>query len=333
MICGVTAGGAVGLALAMLDKGVWALVAQAIVQRGVSTSILWSSSPLPFHIELSRRHCRDVSTFARSLALSKSLSWAGSQLPRLVLAMHLTVTELGLFSLAMRLSDIVTSLTVVPKTAVARVELRQFSPASLDLVRAASQLMSGLGTLCFLLCTFSAALLPQLIHAWLRPQWFGLVVPGQLLLLSTASSVTFYAATAFFLATRQQRIEALVCILQAITIVLATVAFGAHGLTVAAGALAIRACLMVAPISILIKKCCGVPYEAFLGSQAIPLAAAVLVAVPVGLTARFAESRIGPLPALICCGMGGLLLYGLILRVARRAHPGARRAWTLRAKN
>jgi O-antigen/teichoic acid export membrane protein len=316
MICGVTAGGAVGLALALLNEGVWALVAQAIVQRGVATSILWVSSPLSFRIALSPGHWRDISAFARPLALSKSLSWAGSQLPRFVLAVHLSVAELGLFSLAMRLTDIVTSLTVVPKTAVARVELRQFVRASPDLIHATSQLMAKLASLCFPLCCLGAALLPQLVHAWLRPQWFGLVLPGQWLLLSTGSSVVFYAATALFLATRQQHIEALVSSFQVVTIVLATVCFGAHGLTVAAAALAIRACLMVVPVSVLVKKCCGVPYDAFLGSQALALAAAILVAVPVGLTARFAEPRIGSLPTLIGCGMAGLLLYGWLLRCA-----------------
>lgn len=333
MICGVTAGGAVGLALAVLDKGVWALVAQAIVQRGVSTWILWSASPLSFRIKLSPGHWRDIAAFAHSLALSKALSWASSQLPRFVLAMHLSLTDLGLFSLATRLTDIVTSLTVVPKTAVARVELRQFGLHSPDLIRATSQLMSGLGVLCFLLCCFGAALLPQLIHAWLRPQWFGLVLPGQLLLLGTASSVTFYAGTALFLATRKQRIEAWVAILQVVTIVIATAAFGARGLTATAGALAIRSCLLVVPVALLIKKCCGVPYAAFLGSQALPLAVAALVAVPVGLTARVAEPRIGPLPALIGCGVAGLLLYGLVLRASWRVQPSARPGWTLRARN
>jgi hypothetical protein len=97
--------------------------------------------------------------------------------------------------------------------------------------------------------------------------------------------------------------------------------------------LAIRSCLMVAPISMLIKKYCGIPYNSFLGSQALPLAVALLIAVPVGLTANFAEPRIGSFPTLLSCGLAGILLYGLVLRIAWRGQRSAPRPWALRARN
>jgi O-antigen/teichoic acid export membrane protein len=332
MICGVTAGGGVGLLLAAWDKGVWALVAQALVQRGVSTSILWTASPLSFGVRFSRRHWLDICLFARPLALSKSLSWACAQLPRFVLAMHLSVSDLGLFSLAARVSDIATSLTVVPKTAVARVALRPLRADPARLQQATTQLMSGIAVVCFPLCLLGAALLPQLVHGWLRPQWFEAIAPGQILLLSAAASPTFYAATALFLATQHQRTDALVSAFQVVTILFATSISAAHGLLIATLALGIRSWLLVIPIAVLIKRSSGVPYGAFLGSQMSPLTAAVLVGLPVGGIASMAEPRAGAFPTLIGCGVAGLLSYCLIVRIFVRAKVGLR-LWRIGSPN
>jgi len=314
MICGVTAGGAVGVSLVLLGYGVWSLVAQLLVQRGVCTAVLWACTPLSMSVNVSRRHWHELIAFARPLVLSKSLIWANSQLPRFVLALHLSVADLGLFALANRLTDMVTSVTVVPKTAVARVQLRQLARSPGELAEATAQLMFQLGTYCFPLCVIGVALLPLQIHAWLRPQWFGAIVPAQWLLLSAAASVTFYSATAVLLATQQQRAEATISILQVLTIVLATGAFGAKGLMLVAIALAVRAFLLVIPVAILVRRRSGIAYRAFLGPQLVPLIVAVAVAIPVGLVSGVAEVRLGSLLAVVSLGVLAVLVYGWVMR-------------------
>ena len=59
--------------------------------------------------------------------LSKIMAWGSSQIPRAVLGFYWGPTELGLFSLASRLSDLLLGVAVVPRYAVARVELRSFA--------------------------------------------------------------------------------------------------------------------------------------------------------------------------------------------------------------
>jgi len=315
MISGVTVGGVAGVVLALNGMGVWALVAQAFLQRSICVAVLWSSSPLPFEIRLSLPHWRQMTGFAWPLIVARSLTWASGQLPRFILALHLSVTEIGLFSLASRLGDIVVSMTILPRTAVARVELRHSTPASAELNLAVRQLMLKLSALSFPLSAIGAALLPALIHAWLNPKWYGAIVPGQAMLLSAAAAGTFYAAGALFLALTQARSEALVSVLQVVTIVLVAETFAGHGLTAVTIAMAIRPLLLIAPIAALVKFRCAVSMRSFLGAQGFPLIAAAAASVPLWLTERFAETTFGAIPALLGLGALGLAVYAALIKV------------------
>ena len=118
-----SAGAVAGLALALAGAGVWALVSQALVQRGLAVIILWAAVPLTIDRRLSWKHLRELSTFALPNLVSRCMSWGSGQLPRLILGVYLGPTRLGLFTLATRLHDVVTQVAIMPKAQVARVDL------------------------------------------------------------------------------------------------------------------------------------------------------------------------------------------------------------------
>ena len=317
MIVGVTCGGLTGILLTLLGAGVWALVCQALVQRLVCMLVLWGNSPHSFHITLSRSHCRDLSAITGPLLTARIMGWVSSQVPRFLLALNLTVAELGLFSLAARLSDIVVQVTLVPRAAVARLELRRYATDAAGLDAAAKLFVSKMSALCFPVCFGGAVLVPTLIHTWLNPKWSGAVLPAQLLLLSTCAWVSFYGGGMLFLALNQQRSEALMSVLQTATTVLAALSFGAYGLTAVTVALAIRPFLLVPVEIFVVRRRCRVSIEAFLKGQRVALCAALGSALLVLVLRDRAEAALGTGVALVMLSAAGLALYALLLGVQR----------------
>lgn len=313
MISGVTCGGLVGILLTILGGGVWALVLQTIVQRGVSVAVLWRGSPLPFQLALSRRHWRDLSVFAWPLLISRAMTWTSSQLPRFILARNLTVAELGLFSLAARLSDIVVQVTLVPRAAVARVELSHFAAESAGLELAVSKFLRWMSALCFPLSIGGAVLAPTLIHAWLNTKWLGAIVPAQALLLSSCAWVTFYGGGILLLARNQQRSEAAMSIAQTATVVLTTLVFGPYGLVAASVAMAIRPLLLVPLAAVLVRRNGHVSPRALLASQGCALCAAAGSGLLVLLVRERVETLLGNGFALVTLGAAGLATYAALL--------------------
>ena len=314
MTAGITAGGVVGIVLTLTGAGIWALVWQAIVQRVVSVAVLWINSRLPLRLSLSSSHWRELAGFAGPLVLSKTMAWAAVQLPRFILGLSLTVTDLGLYSLAARLSDILREVMLVPPYAVARVALRRFLADRTGLDEAARALLRRMSAFCFPLCLGGAVLAPTLIHVWLNPKWFGAIVPAQLLLLSCVSSVSFYGGGALFMSQNQQHSEALVNTLQTVSVVLVVLVFGPYGLGVVTLAMAVRPFLLIPLEASLVRRKCGVSARVFLGSQLPSLCAAGGSAVMVLMLRERIDALLGAPVGLLAGGLLGLVLYALLLR-------------------
>ncbi len=157
-------GGIVGLVLTLAGAGVWALVWQAIVTRLVASVVLWYTVPLKFGLGFSSRHFRELTHFAAPTLVSRFLTWSCNQIPRLMLGLYWGSTDLGLFSLASRLGDILMEVAVVPRYAVARVELRKYAGDHAGLDAALRRTFTFLTVFCFPLCVGGAAIVPTLFR-------------------------------------------------------------------------------------------------------------------------------------------------------------------------
>ena len=317
-IAGVTCAGVTGVILAILGAGVWALVWQALVQRAVCLVVLWRGSPLAPRLSLSRAHFRDLSLFVWPLFLAKAMAWASAQLPRFILALHLAVADLGLYSMAARLADIAVMVTAVPRSAVARVALRRYAIDASGLDAAVRRFMQSMSLLTFPLCVGASVLMPTLVHAWLNPRWFGAILPAQALLLAAGTKVTFYGGNTLFLALGRQRNEALMSVLQTITMAITAWYFGASGLLAVTLALAARPVLLVPLEAWLVRKTCHVSASAFLGGQALPLGAATITGAVVWLLRDHTAATLGNLSALALLGAAFLTIYSCLLYLLAR---------------
>lgn len=315
-IVGLLVGGAVGLALALRGYGAWALVWQTIIQRLVSLVVLWLAVPIKLRFTWSPRHFREVWTFAAPIMVSSTMGWAWGQIPRLALGLYLGPTDLGLYSMAARLNDLMVQAGIVPSTAVARVSLRGLvaDPAPRD--AAIGRVLFRMSALCFPLCVGGAAALPALFHVWLDPRWFGAIVPSQLMLLSCIPVVSTYMSGAVLLASNQQRSEALIATLQAVLIAVIALVSAPFGLLVAVIALAVRPLLMLPFIFGVLARKCGVSPRVMLRTQIPILLASVPMGAAIAWLRSYLEARYSDAIALTLVGAVGAVSYLLLLAVA-----------------
>ena len=314
-IVSLVVGGLVGLALTLTGHGVWALVWQALVTRVVAAIVLWYAVPLKFRLGFSPRHLAELVRFAAPTMLSRVMSWGGPQIPRFVLGLFWGPSELGLFALAGRLSDILLEVTVVPRYAVARVELRRFAadPAGLaDGLRKAVTLMS---VFCFPLCVGAAAVVPTLFHVWLDPRWSGSILPTQFMLLGCMAAVTHYCAGATLLALNFQVAEAIASIVQTVTTVLVVTFCAPFGITVASAAIAGKPFLLLPLPLELLRRRCGLAPRDILRPQLPALIASLTMGAGVWLLRVQIEPHVASLLLLAILTAAGAALYGLMIAV------------------
>jgi O-antigen/teichoic acid export membrane protein len=308
-------GGIVGLALTLCGAGVWALVWQAIVTRIVASVVLWYAVPLKFQMGFSRRHFRDLVHFAAPTIVSRLLTWGSNQIPRVMLGLYWGPTDLGLFSLAARLGDILMEVAVVPRYAVARVELREHASDHQGLDAALRRTLKMLTVFCFPLCVGGAVVVPTLFHVWLDPRWTQAIVPSQYLLLTCVALVTQYLSGATLLAMNFQRSEALVSIAQTVVTVIAVVVCAPFGLVAMSIGIAARP-LVLLPLSVgLLRRKCAIPPSSVFQPQYPALLASMIMGISVwGMRlalVRWVSDAIA-LPILV---LGGAAVYLAIVRL------------------
>ena len=305
--------GSVSLILTLGGAGVWALVAQALLQRLVSAVVLWRISPVRFALAWSWVCLLEMQRLAGKLAVSCVMNWSAGQLPRLILGLWLGLVDLGLFSLASRLVDILTAVAIDPKTTVARVSLRNFFQDPEGLRVAVRRMFEQMSVVCFPLCVGGAVVIPTLFHAWLDARWTGAIVPAQLLLLTGIPTVTFYCTTAILLALNRQGSEAIVATTQTVSMALVAAAFAPFGLIAVTLAFALRPWVLAPlPITFLLKRA-RLNFGVVVGSQALPLLIAVLMGLAVwGLRIEL-EGRLEAAAALAVLVGAGAVIYAALV--------------------
>jgi len=305
-------GGIVGLTLALLHCGVWALVVQTIVQRVLNVAILWRLVAVPFRLGFSAAHFREMWRYAGPMTLSQMMSWSAVQVPRFLLGLYLGATDLGIFSLASRFNDIVVQLTLAPAYVVARIKMREFITDRSGFDSAVRRLLQQMAFLCFPMCIGGAVAMPVLIGAWLDPRWAGGVVASQLMLLGAMPYVSHYALSAALLATNKQSQIAVNSTVQSITTAAVIPIFAPLGLTAAIAAIALRPLASASIPALLARRHCGISIKMVLRAQAPILGAAMLMGVVVWLLRSLLVSHISGallLPLLIAAGASSYAVF------------------------
>jgi O-antigen/teichoic acid export membrane protein len=313
VLASTTAAGLVGLILTFMHYGVWALVWQATIQRVLNVAILWKLVKMPFRMGFSMPHFRQLRQYAAPMLVSQTMSWAADQIPRYVLGFFLGAVELGLFSLATRLADIVLQLAVSPRYGVARIEMRQFAEQRAGIEVAMSRILTHMSVLTFPLCIGAAVLMPLLFTTWLNARWAGGVLPAQLLMLGIIPYVTHYALSAALLGMNRQSSIAINATAQTCTLLLVSVVFAPFGLYPATAAIACRPLLTATIPVIFARRYGGIAAKGVLLAQAPALLAACATgALLFGLKSVLTPYA-GSMTLLVGLAVAGVVTYGALI--------------------
>ncbi len=173
--------GAIGITLALLGLGVWALVLGQIAQLVIKTGILLSGQPPRLRSLPERRAFRELMYFSGGFTLAKVANQLAQQGDYLMVGRFLGPAALGYYGRAYHLMSAPaggfgTILDSVLFPMMARVQT--------DEKRLASAYRRGIALIALVVLPASAALVvlaPEVIHVLLGPRWTPVIVPFQIL--------------------------------------------------------------------------------------------------------------------------------------------------------
>jgi O-antigen/teichoic acid export membrane protein len=108
----ISGGGVVGIAMAFMGFGAWALVGQQLAQAGLSVAALWRVSPWRPGRGISGRHFRELFGFSRNVVGSDVLTFLSRNTDNLLIGVVLGLAPLGLYAVAYRLLDSTGSILI-----------------------------------------------------------------------------------------------------------------------------------------------------------------------------------------------------------------------------
>ena len=94
---------AVAIVLAVLGAGPWALIAQNLAISGVSTILLWRSSPWRPRFRFSRTHFSGMAGFSSHVLGARTVTWGARNVDNLLIGRYLGPAPLGAYSIAYNL--------------------------------------------------------------------------------------------------------------------------------------------------------------------------------------------------------------------------------------
>jgi O-antigen/teichoic acid export membrane protein len=111
-LAGALGGGAIGIAMALLGFGAWALVGQLVGSAVLSAAMLWWVSPWRPGLHVSWAHFRELFTFGLHIVGSDLLTWLSRYTDNLLIGVFLGATPLGLYVVGYRLLEVSQSILV-----------------------------------------------------------------------------------------------------------------------------------------------------------------------------------------------------------------------------
>jgi O-antigen/teichoic acid export membrane protein len=312
-ITGLTIGGALGIAAALSGFGVWALVIQVVAQRMAEVVVLWASAPKAFALSWSRSCFADLRQCAFNVFAARSWTWVAAQAPRLIVGWMLGPTNLGLFTLATRVADVLLQVVLVPAAQIARLEMRRYADDLESLEEAMKRLLRDVGILAFPISIGLAAVAPTLCGVWLGPSWSGSGVGTAIMVLTICPWTYFYCSTAVMMGLGLSKLDVTVQAVLGLSSAAATVLAAPFGLNAVCWALLFRLVVLVAlPLLVLRKGAGQDPLKLFLAPIGLLVAAGFMGGVVQALTPAITHfaGRLLALPALVAAGV---VVYGVIV--------------------
>lgn len=173
--------GLVGIGMAMLGFGVWALVDATLAQAIISAIILLLIQPYPKRPQFEREALNELIYFGGGFTVGRFLNYVAEQGDNVVVGRWLGADALGVYGRAYQL--LVFPVTLFG-TALDLVLFPSMSRVQHDAQRLATVYRHGVSLIALIMLPVSVVamvLAPEIIQVLLGPQWVGVVLPFQIL--------------------------------------------------------------------------------------------------------------------------------------------------------
>ncbi len=309
-VAGVVCGGIIAVWMALNGYGVWALVAQRLVQVGVNTGLAWGAVSWRPKWSLSGAAVREIFGLGTTVLAFRGAQIARVQLPMAVIGALLGPTVLGYFSLAWRLVEIASFLVSTPIRMVSQsafaARLREGRPAQTLLI----ELSRLSGWIAFPAMFGMMVLSVPIVDLVFGDKWAPAALALSIIGLIGAYLAIEVVHQSYCLAARKVGALALVVWLEVGLAAAAVAAMRGHGLSgVAYGFAASFLVLWMLRFAI-VARLSGVAVTTLVRQHVAPLLVSAAMA---GLVAwlMHAVATWGSLAVIAVCGIAGALVYGL----------------------
>lgn len=168
---GTIAGGVVGIGLALAGFSLWALAGQRLTQVAVNVTLAWSAVRWRPGLSVSRADFVRAARFGGQVAGLRAAELSATQLPVLFLGLTLGPVATGLYSLAWRITEMISFLIVVPLRTVAQPAFAAITREGGRAGRLLADISAFLGLVAFPLFGGLAAVSFPAILALFGPTW------------------------------------------------------------------------------------------------------------------------------------------------------------------
>jgi O-antigen/teichoic acid export membrane protein len=173
--------GVVGVSLAVIGWGMWALAWAHLVQVLVNTSLVLLSKPTSIGISFSGPQVRRILHFGAGLSLARVANYIANQGDNLVVGKWLGAEALGIYGRAYQFLVMPANLMGNMFDKVLFAALATLQDDTHRLARAFARATSILAMLMLPLTGFLIVLAPEIVWLVLGPEWMGVVTPFRVL--------------------------------------------------------------------------------------------------------------------------------------------------------
>lgn len=262
-LAGVLAGGIVAVVLAMAGAGVWALVAQSVVQHVVGAIVLLCTVRWRPSLVVDLRALAPMASFGSKSAATALLAQIRDRVEDFMLGSTAGAAAVGHWSIASRVTRLIVDLTNSVVQTISLPLLAQLNHDRDQMNGAYSRMLSVSMVALAPALTLTAMTAPDLMPLLVGDKWTAAVVPAQLIALTgVVAGVSTYDRAYYFAAGRPGVELALSSTLLAPAVL--TIAVGArYGITVLAAVSLVRTAVFVGIRMTVLVRTCAVPLRLF----------------------------------------------------------------------
>lgn len=320
----------VGVVLAWLGYGVWALVGASVSQVALRTVAMYVATRHPIRPSLDLRAGLDLLSFGFGHSLAQVGTVLSQQGDNLVVGRWLGPVALGIYGRAY-------GLMVMPATVFGRIVNRVLFPVMSQVQDERHRLASGyeralaiVSLVALPMSAFLWVVAPEFIPALLGPAWGGAVLPFRLFTISLLFRMSSKISDACTKAAGAVYSRALLQAGYAALVLLGALIGQQWGIAGVAVAVSIAMGMNWLAMAELGRRVTGLSWPRFISVQAPGALFAVLIGVTIALPVQAARAlHLGQLPTLVVAGLTAAAVTLVVARVRPACLVGAHGLWAL----